>query len=310
MKSPLNFKTLKVTVCLVSAGLFLSALPAQSLTQTTDRRLKVIFVDDKNHSLDNVQEQDIEVLENGVRQQVKIEKQQLPARYVVLVDTSGSLRSQFPNVLETARGFIRSNNATDETAIIRFVTRSVIQVVQPFTFDKALLLSKVETLKILAGQTSVLDAVYASIEYVDKDAKKDPGRNNAVVVITDGENRDSVHNLKKLLELVRAKNIRVYTIGLVSELDKEDGFIRKGSKKRAEELLSQIAESSGGRTFFVEKPNEFPEAILEIAHDLHSDYLITYPSTSASPNLKIEIKVTKSPDNKKRRAIFKAVALD
>jgi len=270
----------------------------------------VIFVDDKNHSLDNIQDQDIEVLEDGVRQQAKIEQQRLPARYVLLIDTSGSLRSQFPHVLETARAFIRSNTDKDETAIVRFIDSSTIQIVQPFTSDKALLLSKVETLKIQGGHTAILDAIYASAEYLYQYATKGPPRNNALVLITDGENRDSVHDLKALLDFVRPKDIRIHSLGLISELDKEAGFIRKAPRKKAEELLSLLANSSGGRTFLVAKPKEFPEAILEINHDLRSDYLITYSSGYVSPNAKIEIKVAKSPDNKKRRAIFKAFTLD
>ena len=295
-----------ISGCLVLALIGL-ALNTRAYRQgDAGRRLRVLFVDSKNHSLDDVQEQDIEVLENGVRQQASLKKEALPARYALVVDTSGSLRTQFPNVLSAARAILNLGADSDETALIHFVTSSNIGVVQSFTSERPRLLSAIETLKIEAGHTALVDAIYASAKYVSERARLDKAqqRNNALVVITDGENRESQHQPEGLSSFIRTQNVRIYTIGLISELDDEAPLIRKSPRRRAEELLKNLAKDTGGRTYLVNDKQSFQEAISEIVHDLHNDYLVTYNSTSVKPNPDIEINVTKSADKKNRNAIF------
>jgi VWFA-related protein len=293
--------SVKLTLCLLTLTLVVCG--ATSQTPET-RRLKVSIVNEENHSLDNIQEQDVEVLENGVRQQAKLEKQQLPVCYALVVDTSGSLRSQFENVVETAKAFIRTNSDNDETAVIRFVDSSVIKTVQPFTNDKRLLISKVDGLYVEGGYTALLDAIHASFTYVNQGAEKNPTKNHALVLITDGENRKNNHKLAEVIKLIQTKNIRIYTIGLTSELDEGSGLIGKPSRKKAEELLLDLAKHSGGRTFFVKKGEDFPKAISEVIHDMRNYYVVSYTPTTASVNPKIEINVAKSADKKSRKAIF------
>jgi VWFA-related protein len=319
-----NFQ-FKAILCLLTLTLWMTSTPTasglsvlqlqptaifrDSITQSTEtRRLRVIFVNDKNQSLDNIQEQDVEVWENGIRQQVKLERQHVSTRYALVVDTSGSLRSQFPQVLETARAFIRANSDADETALIRFVDSSVIQVVQTFTSDKSLLLSKIDKLMVQGGQTALVDAIYASAEYLNQNDPKDRSKNHALVLITDGENRQSNHPLEELSKFIETRNMRVFSIGLTSELDNEDTFTRKAPKQKAEELLMELAKRSGGRTFFIKKTVDFPESIAQVIQDLHSDYLISYTSSTVDKKPRIEIKVAKSPEKKNRKAIFNSLA--
>jgi VWFA-related protein len=283
--------------------LTLVGLNANSQTPTT-RRVQFVIVDEKNHSLDDVQVQDIEVWENGVSQQATIEKLHTATRYALVVDTSGSMRSQFPNVLETARAFVRTNKDHDETALVRFVSSTTIQTAQTFTTDKQLLMSKIDRLYLEGGHTALVDAIYSSVLYVEQEAKNGPTKNHALVLITDGENRDSTRTLDELLKLVRTKSIPIYTIGLTAELDKESGLISKAPQEKAEKLLQNLAKNTGGRAFFVKKGADFPNAISEVIRDLRTFYVASFTSTSEIQNSKIEIKVAKSADKKNRKAIF------
>ena len=297
----------KLAVCCLSFSLLGLALGARPNFQSPKlRSLRVLFVDKNNHSVDDIQEQDLEVLENGVRQQITLKKDSLPVRYALVIDTSGSLRSQFPNVLGSARAILTSNSENDETAVVRFVDTSNIQVIRSFTSEKALLFSAVDALKIERGQTAVVDAIYASVEFVRQRALRDTTqqRNNALVIITDGENRNSRHQPEELAKFIQSQNIRIFCFGLVSELDSDAGLIRKSPLQKAQKLLVDLAANTGGRTFFVKSERHFREAISEIVHDLHNDYLLTYSSTADKSNPTIKIKVTNSADNKKREAIF------
>ena len=95
----------------------------------------------------------------------------------------------------------------------------------------------------------MIDGLYTAVDYVAEYHKGDEGRRKAVVIITDGEDRASTHTQQDLTKLLRERGVQVFVIGLVTELDREAGFIRRTSpREKAEKLLNAVAES-GGRVF-------------------------------------------------------------
>jgi VWFA-related protein len=283
-----------------------AALNTQAHFQSaTSKQLRALFVDSKNHSLDDIRAEDIEVFEDGVRREASLKQESLPARYALLVDNSGSLRSQFPNVLGAVKSIVNANLEADETALVSFVDSSNIRPIQSFTNEKSQLFAAVGSVKIEGGHTAITDAVYATIEFVRQRSEEDKAKrlNNALVLITDGEDRDNEHRQESLFKFLRSQNVRVYSIGLISELDSEASFTRKSPRQKAEVLLQSLAKHSGGRSFLVSNDKSFQEALSEIIHDLHSDYMVTYDSASTRDSV-VEIKVSKSANNKKRVAIL------
>jgi uncharacterized protein with von Willebrand factor type A (vWA) domain len=67
---------------------------------------------------------------------------------------------------------------------------------------------------IEGGQTAILDAVKSAADYLAQNAKTDPGRMRALVLITDGEDRSSRSKIEDVLKLLKDQNIRVFVIAM------------------------------------------------------------------------------------------------
>lgn len=279
--------------------------PAQK-PDATLKELHVIITDNKNHSLDDVKQNDIQITENGTPQTIEsFALVELPVTYGLVIDTSGSMRSQFPTIIQIGRNIIEANRFKDETFIVRFVHSDRISLVQETTSDKAQLVSSLGTLRVEGGQTAFIDAVYVSAEKLIKTGGLDEKRRKALIVISDGENRLSAHGEEELFRLLRNGDLQIFVIGLVEALDSEGGFIRKSPRERAVGLIERLAKETGGRAFFPRKDEEFIKAMAEISHDLQKQYVLGYHSTAGTSAQTLEIKVSDTPEKKKRRALFK-----
>lgn len=53
-----------------------------------------------------------------------------------------------------------------------------------------------------------------------------------LILITDGEDRESKIKEKQLIAELKQNQIKVYAVGLVQELDEGSGLIRKSSRER------------------------------------------------------------------------------
>lgn len=54
---------------------------------------------------------------------------------------------------------------------------------------------------------------------------------DALIVITDGEDRNSFYKQEQLFARLREEDVQIFVIGFINELDKEAGFIRKSPRE-------------------------------------------------------------------------------
>ena len=59
-------------------------------------------------------------------------EEEVPVIYGLAVDTSGSVRPQFQQIIDAAKTIINSNKKGDETFIERFISSDKIETVQDF----------------------------------------------------------------------------------------------------------------------------------------------------------------------------------
>src|SRR5205807_9124067 len=124
-------------------------------------------IDRNNRPIDNVRQDEFKVYEDGVLQPIfSFTKEEVPISYGLAVDTSGSLRTQLPTVIDAAKSIINSNKPGDETFLVRFISSDKIEQVLDFTSKKDDLLDSLDTFYIEGGQTAVIDAVYVTAEHV------------------------------------------------------------------------------------------------------------------------------------------------
>jgi Ca-activated chloride channel family protein len=275
--------------------------------------LDVRVVDRNNRPVNGLQQSDFKILEDGNVQQIDFfSKSEVPTNYGLVIDNSGSLRQQLDKVIEAGKVFVNTNRPDDETMIIRFVGRDNIEIAQSFTANKQDLNDALDNLYIEGGQTAIRDAVYLAVENIDEyehSKNAQDRKRRALILVTDGEDRNSYYNDKQLQDLLRESEVQIFVIGFVDDLTKDGGFISKSPRDKAKSFLQDLAESTGGKAYFPASPAELPNLAKEISNELRMQYSIGYiPSNDRHDGTyrTIKVQVADGPNAQKRIAISRA----
>jgi Ca-activated chloride channel family protein len=174
-----------------------------------------------------------------------------------------------------------------------------------------LLLDGLENLYVEGGQTAVIDGIYLAAEHVAQYKKGDQNdrRRRALIVITDGEDRNSFYKQDQLFARLREEDVQIYVIGFVRELEREAAFIRKSPQEKAVNLINRLATETGGRAFFPESLSELPQISNEIVRDMRTQYVIAYNPTNKARDgsyRSIKVTVNEGPSGDKRIALSRS----
>ena len=280
---------------------------------TNEIKLHVRVVDRYNRPVSDVKQSDFRVFENNVPQTVvAFTKEEVPISYGVVVDNSGSLRSQINQVIEAAKSIVESNKPGDETFVVRFVSSEEIKIMQDFTSDKQAVMDALEDMYVEGGQTAIIDAVYLSAEHASERKKGNPledKRRRAVIVITDGEDRSSFYKKDQLFDALKEQDVQIYVIGFVNELERERGFISKSRRDKAVDFIDRLTRETGGRAFYPTSLSELPQIAEEITKDLRTQYVLSYvPTNPARPGefRPVRVAVADAPGREKRIAVTRS----
>jgi Ca-activated chloride channel family protein len=272
--------------------------------------LNVRVIDRANRPVNDVRQEEFKVFEDGVPQQIfSFTRAEVPISYGLVVDNSGSMKSQLEKVIDATRTIIQQNKPGDETFLERFVGSDEIAILQDFTANQEDLIDALDKFHTEGGQTAVLDAVYLAAEHVGKHKKGDPlsdKRRRALILVTDGEDRSSYYKQAELFEFLRENDVQIYIIGFVNELDAQGGFIRKSSKDKAINLLNKLATETGGRAFYPNSLSELPGIANEITKDLRTQYVVSYSPTNKRRDgtfRKVNVRIEDSGKRDKRIAV-------
>lgn len=257
--------------------------------------LDVTVVDNNNSPMFNLKKEDFEVFEDKIKQQIdSVSREEVPISFGLVVDSSGSMRSKLTTVTDSALGIIKTMRPGDEAFVSQF--KAEPELIQDFTTDKRELEEALGEI-FTSGGTALLDAIIATSDYAQEKAKQ---RRKAIVVISDGLEKNSSVKEKEVMEAIKENEVQVYLVGFIDE-DESGGIFNKSGAKKAKELLQRIADDSGGRAFFPKDISEMGEIAKQIAKDLRTQYVVSYyPSNDKRDGTFRTVKVTVSPkDNHK-----------
>jgi Ca-activated chloride channel family protein len=274
--------------------------------------LNVRVVDRNNRPVAKLQQSDFQILEDKVPQAIEFFSQsEVPTNYALVIDNSGSLRFQLEKVIEASKIIVNTNKPEDETGVVRFVSSDKIEILQDFTTDKSELFDALDNMYIEGGQTAIIDAIYLAAERVDeyeRSKNTNDRKRRALILVSDGEDRNSFYKEEQLFELLRESDVQIYAIGFVNDLDKEGSFIRKSPQKKAKNFLTRLATETGGKSYFPNALSELNGIARDIASELRTQYSIGYIPTNDRKDGKfrnIKVVVKDGPKNEKRIAITK-----
>ena len=188
----------------------------------------------------------IVLLENGVPQELTIRcPDPSDINSVVLVlDNSGSIFAALPKLVEAAKQLVDSLGPNDEAAIVTFGRQILLE--QNFTTNKALLKSVLDGM-VANGGTAMFSATYRAIEELETRSG-----NRHAVVISDGEDNQSVHDVDEVIDLANFVDATLHTIAFDIAPEFQD-------------VMERMAVETGGVHFFVSRPSELATVYEKIA---------------------------------------------
>src|SRR5262245_10105106 len=286
--------TLTLTL-LICASSFTQNQPAPEMVT-----LHVRVTDAQSHAVVDVPQPNFKIFEDGVEQKIEsFSKEEIPLSYGLVLDNSGSMRSQLSAVVKAGIRIVKTNKPDDETFLIRFISSDKIEVLQETTSDSRLLVKGLDTLYVEGGASAVVDAIYLAADKLAKVPANNTLRRRALVLVTDGEDRNSFYTSEQLFRLLASTDVQIYSIGFIDYLKPKD-------RERAKNLLTQLATDTGGRAFFPSSSNDLEHIADEIINDIRTQYIIGYvPSATdqQKPFHKVVVSITDDPKQEKRIAI-------
>src|SRR5262245_9600303 len=265
--------------------------------------LDVSVVDQNNTPIFDLKKDDFTVFEDRVKQNVQdVTRQEVPISFGMVIDTSGSMRSKLQTVTDASMELIRQMKKGDEAFIAQF--KAEPELVQDFSTDRRELEDALGEL-FTSGGTALLDAIIATADYAQEKANTKDGqrRRRALVVVSDGLEKNSAVKEKEVLDAIKEDEVQIYLVGFIDEDEEGKSFFGKSPSKKAKELLQRLADDSGGRAFFPKDVNEMQGIAAQIAKDLRQQYVISYyPSNDKRDGTYRNVKV--SIDSKGNRKMI------
>jgi Ca-activated chloride channel family protein len=210
------------------------------------------------------------IYDNGIEQTIRnFTPDPSPARIVLLVDNSLTLRADIEKLEQAAREFAYEIYEGDKLLIVGYDEQA--EVVADWTDDA----KSIETsLKLFRkkGQPHLFDATTAVI---DQALRATPGQKRVIVVISDGLDRGSKTPFEKILAELQKLDITVYA---VQAQDRTRGAIRRDVPK-PKQVINKLVEGTGGAIFSIDEPSVAAKAICD---ELRKNrYVLSYVPSSA-----------------------------
>ena len=239
--------------------------------------LNVTVSDRDGRFVTGIEPEEFLVYEDGVLQEITFfSRRQLPIALALLIDTSASMDERMTTAQEAAIGFARRLRPEDLAEVIDFDSR--VDILQTFTNDVDKLELAIRQTSA-GGSTSLYNALYTSLRELAKaPLRVEDIRREAIIVLSDGEDTSSVVAYEEVLELAKRSETSIYTIGLRSDEGSRTGF------READFVLRQLAQETGGRSFFPETADELARIYEQISDELSSQYSIGYSSANPLRN--------------------------
>jgi Ca-activated chloride channel family protein len=233
-------------------------------------RLNASVIDPSGHAVDSLTRDAFHVYEDGVPQTIiGFKHEDLPVSLGLLIDNSGSMYDKSAAVDAAALNLVKLSNPQDEAFLVDFSSEAYID--QDFTSSIAKLQQGLSFIKP-GGGTALYDAVIASADYLSKNAKHPK---QVLLIITDGDDNASAATLESTIRRVQdLDGPAIYCVGLLFGED-----VSRSDAKHSREVLTELAEQTGGQAYFPRSLKEVDGIAQEVAQDIRTQYTIEYRST-------------------------------
>jgi len=223
-----------------------------------------------NKQTNPITSKELSIYDNGVEQSIRnFTPDPSPARIVLLVDNSLTIRADVEKLEQAAREFAYEIFEGDKLLIVGYDEHA--EIVSDWTDDAKAIESSLKLFR-KKGQPYLFDAIRAVVEEALR-PMQNPKR--IIVVISDGLDRGSKATFEQTLAELQTENIMVYAVQAV---DRTRGAIRRDVPK-PKVVIDKLAEGTGGQIFSIDEPSVAAKAICDELRQ--NRYVLSYVPSSA-----------------------------
>ena len=278
----------RLLACLLTTGALASQEPGGLSIKVDVSLINVAFIvrDSSGRLARELTQDDIEVFEDGVKQDVKFfsRSADLPLRLGLVVDASDSQEKFNKQHKRDIEAFLeRSVTSRDRAMLLCFgnhirvvsdFTASVPDVMEGFRrFEKGdRHFPELDTDDSRSGGTALFDALYAAAT-----RKLGPvtGERKALILFSDGEDNSSAHDLLDAIEAAQSADSLIYTVRYT---EARHGGLNARNRYGMREMF-RLAGETGGAAFDASK-SDVSKLLGQVGDELRSMYEVGFMSTN------------------------------
>jgi Ca-activated chloride channel family protein len=224
----------------------------------------VTITDQMDRLVTGLDKENFQVFEGKQQQEIRhFSSEDAPISLGIIFDMSGSMAQKIERAREAVVEFCKSANPQDEFFMVTF--SDTPQMAEDFTQNVDEVQNKL-LITMPKGRTALLDALYLGMHKM-REAKN---RKKALLIISDGGDNHSRYTEGEIKSLVKEADVMIYSIGIY------DRYFPTPEEKAGPELLSEISEVTGGRSFTIDNPNDLPDVASKIGTELRNQYVLGY----------------------------------
>jgi VWFA-related protein len=311
---------LATLAALAAVGATLVAQPTQPPTTGSFRfrsraeliNVTVTVTDRSERFVSGLRRDDFTLYEDGVAQPIThFSDERVPVSLGLVVDASGSMEGEKWTAARDAIGRFLHTLLGEEDEVFLSVFSDEVSMVEPWTTDRGRVTRALERIRP-AGGTAMYDAVAHAVPIAQSGSR----RKKALLVISDGNDRNSETSIAVLRRRVRETEVLIYAVGIDGESEAPPWtrggrqnpprvpfpIPGQGPARRPptdwpgtpptypqggggyatddrvnETTLRAMTDDSGGRTEIIRGIRDLGPATASIADELSRQYFLGYP---------------------------------
>jgi Ca-activated chloride channel homolog len=256
----------------VATILLVCVMPAAAQQATTIRadvslvELQVRVTDSEGHVVSGLTKDAFRLFVDDVPRDITaFQGEDAPVTAGIVIDNSASMAPKRDEVIAAALAFARASNPKDQMFVVHFNSRPRLGLPPgtPFTGSVAELETAVATFE-LGGTTAFYDALLLA----ESRFRRAFYSRKVLLSITDGGDNSSHATLAEALAGALSAGIVVYPIGVFDDND----------QYRNPQVLSKIAQDTGGEAFFPKQVADITTICLRTAGEIRQQYVLAFNS--------------------------------
>jgi VWFA-related protein len=224
------------------------------------------------------------ILEDGVEQEIVLFAQEgVPTRIAIVLDSSGSVRSEWGSIKYATRKFVENLKPEDQFALVTFNIETRLKMDWGHKADR---LDAVLTSVYCKDNTNLWDTLWV----VSNEVFKDVTEKKAMIIMTDGLDNASSVSYKEAMDAAVRSEAAAYVVSKTEAVrqmilyeQSAAGFYQSIPAEvfvQADLALRKLAYETGGRVLYPNSFGQLDNIYAEVDEELRNQYTLGYVSTN------------------------------